>query len=137
MTEAMLTPPELKTPEAEKTPAKAKAKSLMPAAPLQPEPEKAAAYECEIATVGTTVKWLPPGKPDQCLAAIVRRVNADGTLSLTVFSHSPHPDVTRDAVYHVDDPRIEENRERASRYGRWDFTDETKLLRELKAKILK
>ena len=84
---------------------------------------------------GSVVMWIPPGEPNSRLPALVRRKNADGTLCLTVFNNSPHPDTTREAAYHIDDERVASEPHRVSRYGRWDYSPEGRAILALQEAV--
>ena len=85
--------------------------------------------------VGSPVKWMRPGKDHDYCLGFVQRVNADGTLALSLIpppyggSHQAVIDQSHVAVFHKDDPRLSyDNR---SRYGCWDLTEQDKQFREL------
>ena len=90
--------------------------------------------------VGSIVRWMRPGKNDSDYAvAIVQRVNADGTLALTVIpppvSSSPYAnlDQTHVVVFHSDDPRLAHDAR--ARYGCWDLTETDRQFRELQSAV--
>ena len=70
--------------------------------------------------MGKIVLWQQPG--GDWWPAIVRRVNGDGTLRLTVFTDNPAPHVGAMCARHVSDTTpITQAR---AAYGVWDFCKE-------------
>lgn len=71
-------------------------------------------------SVGKIVLWQQPG--GDWWPAIVRRVNGDGTLRLTVFTDNPAPHVGAMCARHVSETSpITQAR---AAYGVWDFAKE-------------
>ena len=109
MSENVLTPPPLKVDnKRERKPAQ----EATLATPEQTAPRPKARR-------GDIVDWFLA--KDERFPAIVRHVNEDGSLRLTIFGNQPLPDVSRLAVHHVNETvQTDENLQRRH-YGFWDY----------------
>lgn len=89
-----------------------------------PEPSPAVSSPGFLLSPGDIVLWFHPG--GQQFPAIVRRVNGNGALCLTVFNDRPTVDPTRAAVHHVSEADSLVSTDARRSFGLWDFTDRDK-----------
>jgi len=89
--------------------------------------------------LGHIVRWFSPGKEVDNCVAVVQRVNADGSVALSIIP-PPYGGVASSlinqekvSVLHKDDPRM--SGDYRSRYGCWDITEQDRQFRELQVSV--
>lgn len=89
--------------------------------------------------LGHIVRWFSPGKEVDNCVAIVQRVNADGSVALSIIP-PPYGGVAstlinqeKVSVLHKDDPRL--SGDYRNRYGCWDLTEQDRQFRELQLDV--